>query len=491
MASSSLSSNFFIILMAIISSTFLPNALSRSLMISSLPHSQILNVSKSIRNTVEVLSPKNEAIKQPQQPLYSLSSSSSSSSAFAVSIHPRSTLVKPQHNNYTSLTLSRLARDSARVSSLLSTLHIFPTNFTRLDKSVQTEELETPVISGTSQGSGEYFARIGVGEPVKEFYMAIDTGSDVSWLQCQPCIECYQQTDPIFNPIDSSSYNRVPCESPECLALDISGCVSDTCMYQVTYGDGSFTQGELATETVSFGNTGSFSNVAIGCGHDNEGLFIGSAGLIGLGGGKLSLPSQIKATSFSYCLVDRDSDSSSTLEFNSAGPSDAAFAPLIRNSKQKTFFYVGIDGISVAGEMLPVPESVFRVDDNGRGGVIVDSGTAVTRLQTIVYTSLRDTFVKYSQHLPATQGFLLFDTCFDLSSMKTAKVPTVAIHFSGGKALPLRAENVLVPVESSGKYCLAFAPVDGLSIIGNVQQQGTRVSFDLANNLVGFSRDKC
>ncbi|XP_055830563.1 protein ASPARTIC PROTEASE IN GUARD CELL 1-like [Solanum dulcamara] len=488
----------FFILTIIVFVSFLPCSLCRSL-VSSLPHSQILDVSKSIQNTLQVLSPnlkslqQQEAIKQQQQPLYS----SSSSSAFSVSIYPRSSLVKPQHRDYTSLTLSRLARDTARVSSLTAMLQLSPTNFTYSDlKSVRTmsgpEEFQTPVTSGSSEGSGEYFARLGVGEPAKEFYMAIDTGSDINWLQCEPCSECYQQTDPIFNPSDSSTYNPVSCDSPECSALDASSCYVDTCMYQVSYGDGSYTEGELATETVSFGNSGSFSNVVIGCGHDNEGLFTGSAGLLGLGGGSLSLPSQVKATSFSYCLVDSDSDSSSTLEFNSAGPNDSVFAPLLRNSKRDTFFYIGLEGISVGGEMLQVPASIFQVDDNGRGGIIVDSGTAVTRLQSRVYDALRDTFVKYAQNLPSSDRFELFDTCFDLSSMRRASVPTVAFHFSGGKTLPLHAQNTLVPIDSSGKYCLAFAPTDeSLSIIGNVQQQGTRVSYDLTNNLVGFSRDKC
>ncbi|XP_016478994.2 protein ASPARTIC PROTEASE IN GUARD CELL 1-like [Nicotiana tabacum] len=472
---------FFFIL--IISVSFLPLALSRSL--SSPPHnSQILDVAKSIQNTLHVLSPKFQSFQQEaiKQPLYnSSSSSSSSSSAFSVSIYPRSSLAKTQHKNYTCLTLSRLARDSVRVSSLTTML--------------QLEEIQTPVTSGVSEGSGEYFARVGLGQPLKEFYMVIDTGSDITWFQCEPCSECYQQTDPIFNPSDSSTYTRLSCESPECSALHLSECSSTgTCLYQVSYGDGSFTVGEFATETVSLGHSGgsSFSNVAIGCGHDNEGLFIGSAGLVALGGGSLSLPSQIKATSFSYCLVDRDSDSSSTLEFNSAGPSDSIIAPLLQNSKRSTFFYVGLEGISVAGEMLSVPANIFQVDDNGNGGIIVDSGTAVTRFERSVYNALRDTFVKYAQDLPADGDFMLFDTCYDLSGMKTASVPTVAFHFSGGKTLSLHPKNTLVPVNSSGKFCLAFAPEDGkFSIIGNIQQQGTRVSYDLANNLVGFSPHKC
>ncbi|KAM0031056.1 putative nepenthesin [Helianthus debilis subsp. tardiflorus] len=50
-------------------------------------------------------------------------------------------------------------------------------------------------------------------------------------------------------------------------------------------------------------------NIAIGCGHNNEGLFVGAAVLIGLGSGRISFPSQINATSYSYySVVDHDSN---------------------------------------------------------------------------------------------------------------------------------------------------------------------------------------
>ncbi|KAG9160038.1 hypothetical protein Leryth_005773 [Lithospermum erythrorhizon] len=236
----------------------------------------------------------------------------------------------------------------------------------------------------------------------------------------------------------------------------------------VSYGDGSYTVGDLATDTVSFGSSNTIPNVALGCGHDNEGLFVGAAGLLGLGGGALSFPSQIKATSFSYCLVDRDSTSSSTLEFNSARPSDSIVAPLVHNSRMDTFFYVGLTGFSVGGSPISLPKSILKP------------------------TTRSERRLGGSSALPKSTSFALFDTCYDLSSMTTASVPTVAFNFAGGKSLRLHAKNYLIPVDSSGKFCFAFAPTSGsLSIIGNIQQQGTRVSYDLANNLVGFSPDKC
>ncbi|XVF12327.1 hypothetical protein REPUB_Repub08aG0106900 [Reevesia pubescens] len=469
---------------------------------SSLQTTTTLHVSSSLKQAQNILSFNPQSLKplansQNQALSFNSSSFSSSGSVFSIPLHSRGSLHKTHHTNYKTLVLSRLDRDSARVDSLTTKLllalnGVHKSELRPLPTEIQPEELSTPIISGTSQGSGEYFSRIGVGNPVKQFYMVLDTGSDIIWIQCEPCTDCYQQSDPIFNPSSSSTYSPVTCGSRQCSSLEVSTCRSGKCLYQVSYGDGSFTVGEFVTETVSFGNSGDINGVALGCGHDNEGLFVGAAGLLGLGGGSLSLTSQIKATSFSYCLVDRDSAGSSTLDFNSGLPADSVVAPLIRSEKVDTFYYVGLTGFSVGGQPVQLPSGLFDLDGSGNGGVIVDCGTAITRLQTQAYNALRDAFVKLTKDLPTTRGVALFDTCYDLSSRSSVKVPTVAFSFSGGKSLDLPAKNYLIPVDSSGTFCFAFAPTSSsLSIIGNVQQQGTRVSFDLANNRIGFSPRQC
>lgn len=470
---------------------FLPAAFSRTTLSSP---TATLDVSGSLQNTQRVLSFDPQSLT----PFSEQQQEQTPSSSFSVRLHARESLLRTPYGEYKSLVLARLARDSARVDALAAKLALALNNVTRTDLTplrteVQPEDLSTPVVSGTSQGSGEYFSRIGVGTPAKQFYMVLDTGSDVNWLQCQPCTDCYQQADPVFNPSSSSSYGALTCESPQCGSLEVSACRAGKCLYQVSYGDGSFTVGDFVKETVSFGSSGAVNDVALGCGHDNEGLFVGSAGLLGLGGGPLSLTNQIKASSFSYCLVDRDSSESSTLEFNSAAPgAESVFAPLLKNGKVDTFYYVGLTGMSVGGAMLSIPPSLFQMDDSGNGGIIVDSGTAITRLQTQAYNSLRDAFVKLTPHLKSTSGVALFDTCYDFSSLSSVRVPTVSFHFTGGRSWSLPAKNYLIPVDSAGTFCFAFAPTTSpLSIIGNVQQQGTRVSFDLANSRVGFTLNKC
>lgn len=405
------------------------------------------------------------------------------------------------------LLVERLKRDAARVEALSrrakmaaqgimnSDLAVQATSYTAREDSVAG--FTGPVMSGLQQGSGEYFTRIGVGTPARQSFMVLDTGSDIMWIQCSPCVDCYAQTGAVFNPRESSTFGRLSCASTMCSELELHGCQAKTnvCLYQVAYGDGSFTTGEFSTETLSF-NGATLKSVALGCGHDNEGLFAGAGGILGLGGGSLSFPSQMGAQfakKFSYCLMDRDRQGSSTLIFgNAAVPRGTVFSPLLKNPKLNTFYYVSLTGISVGGSLLTIPASAFKMDLSGNGGVIVDSGTSVTRLVEIAYGPLRSAFRAATASLPSAGGYSLFDTCYTLSNKSAVTVPTVILHFQGGADVPLPASNYLIPVDSASTYCFAFASTaDGLSIIGNVQQQGFRVVFDGENSRLGFAANQC
>lgn len=269
------------------------------------------------------------------------------------------------------------------------------------------------------------------------------------------------------------------------------------------YGDGSFTTGEFGTDDVSLNSTSGVGQVVLnkiplGCGHDNEGYFVGAAGLLGLGKGPLSFPNQVDPQNggrFSYCLTDRETDSTegSSLVFGEAAvpPAGARFTPQDSNMRVPTFYYLKMTGISVGGTILTIPTSAFQLDSLGNGGVIIDSGTSVTRLQNAAYASLREAFRAGTSDLVLTTEFSLFDTCYNLSDLSSVDVPTVTLHFQGGADLKLPASNYLVPVDNSSTFCLAFAGTTGPSIIGNIQQQGFRVIYDNLHNQVGFVPSQC
>ncbi|CAL4909839.1 unnamed protein product [Urochloa decumbens] len=408
----------------------------------------------------------------------------------------------------------RLARDAARAWAISTAAAAGATNGTRaLTRRRGGGGFAAPVVSGLSQGSGEYFAQVGVGTPPTPALLVLDTGSDVVWLQCAPCRHCYAQSGKVFDPRGSRSYAAVPCAAPLCRRLDSGGCNRrrGSCLYQVAYGDGSVTAGDLATETLSFARGARVPRVAIGCGHDNEGLFVAAAGLLGLGRGRLSLPTQVARRyghSFSYCLIDRTSSlkpsstRSSTLTFGAAtatATARASFTPMVRNPRMSTFYYVRVVGFSVGGARVRgVSERDLRLDPaTGRGGVILDSGTSVTRLARPVYKALREAFRAAAAATggglrPSPGGFSLFDTCYDLGGRRVVKVPTLSVHLAGGAAVALPPENYLIPVDTRGTFCFALAGTDGaVSILGNIQQQGFRVVFDGDAQRVGLVPKSC
>lgn len=351
------------------------------------------------------------------------------------------------------------------------------------------------VVSGMNEGSGEYFVRIGVGSPPWDQYMVIDSGSDIVWVQCQPCSQCYRQADPVFDPAASASFAGVACNSAVCGRLENAKCHAGRCHYEVLYGDGSYTIGTLALETLTIGGT-MVQNVAIGCGHKNHGLFVGASGLLGLGGGSMSFIGQLGGQTggaFGYCLVTRGTMSSGSLTFGrSAVPVGAVWIPLLRNPRAPSFYYIGLEGLGVGGVSVPVPEGMFRLTELGDGGTVMDTGTAVTRFPNAAYQALRDAFIAGTVRLPRAAGVSIFDTCYDLSGFELVRVPTVSFYFSSGPVLTLPANNILIPVNLVGTFCFAFAASSsGLSIIGNIQQEGIQITFDAANGFVGFGPNTC
>ncbi|KAJ4894091.1 Protein ASPARTIC PROTEASE IN GUARD CELL 2 [Raphanus sativus] len=387
---------------------------------------------------------------------------------------------------------ARMRRDTDRVAAILRRIS---GKTVSSGSKYEVDDFGSDVVSGMDQGSGEYFVRIGVGSPPRDQYMVIDSGSDMVWVQCQPCKLCYKQSDPVFDPAKSASYTGVSCGSSVCDRIENSGCHSGGCRYEVMYGDGSYTKGTLALETLTFGRT-VIRNVAMGCGHRNRGMFVGAAGLLGIGGGSMSFVGQLTGQTggaFGYCLVSRGTDSTGSLVFGrEALPVGASWVPLVRNPRAPSFYYVGLKGLGVGGVRIPLPDDVFDLTETGNGGVVMDTGTAVTRLPTAAYAAFRDGFKSQTANLPRASGVSIFDTCYDLSGFVSVRVPTVSFYFTEGPVLTLPARNFLMPVDDSGTYCFAFAASPtGLSIIGNIQQEGIQVSFDGANGFVGFGPNVC
>ncbi|XP_057525349.1 aspartic proteinase CDR1-like [Amaranthus tricolor] len=340
---------------------------------------------------------------------------------------------------------------------------------------------------------GEYIMNISIGSPPVTLLGIADTGSDLTWTQCKPCVQCYNQSLPIFDPRKSSSFQPIPCGSPICSSnLATSDCNSNgDCTYSYSYGDKSYTYGVLASETITF-ESNSFSGVIVGCGHDNGGSFNEEgSGLIGLGGGELSLVTQLKLTidgKFSYCLVPFFK--TSLVGKISFGPealvsgTDVVSTPLIKKSPS-TFYYLTLESIEIGNVNLGYKES--RIKYAEEGNIIIDSGTTLTLLPQKFYQDLEAEVKKNIKAEPVDDPEGMMSLCY--KSDRDLDVPIINMRFAGAD-LELKPWNTFIKVQED-IVCLAMVPATEVAIFGNLAQMDFLVGYDLEQGKVSFKSTNC
>ncbi|KAE8733259.1 hypothetical protein F3Y22_tig00001425pilonHSYRG00009 [Hibiscus syriacus] len=387
-----------------------------------------------------------------------------------------------------------LLQDEVRVKSIHSKL----AKNLDLNNAKQTDAAaQLPAKDGSLIGSGNYIVTVGLGTPKKDLSLIFDTGSDITWTQCQPCVRrCYKQKDPIFSPALSSTYSNVSCSSTACSSLNSAtgnspSCSSAACVYGIQYGDSSFSVGFFAKEKLTLTSRDVFNNFLFGCGQNNQGLFGGAAGLLGLGRNKLSLPSQTAVKYkkiFSYCLPSSRS-STGFLRFGNGRVSKSVnFTTLSTIPQGESFYGINIIGISVGGKKLSISASVFA-----GSGAIIDSGTVITRLPPTAYSALRSEFRGQMKQYPMAQPLSILDTCYDFSKYSTVTIPTISFLFSRGVEVPINARGILY-ANGKTQVCLAFAENSDDSIVaifGNTQQKTLEVVYDGATGRIGFGTAGC
>ncbi|BFI31060.1 aspartyl protease family protein [Marchantia polymorpha subsp. ruderalis] len=397
-------------------------------------------------------------------------------------------------------------RSRARVRSLQLQLQLAQ----RARSKYAPQEDETEGAPSSSAGispvfsqMGEYIMYLTLGTPPKKFTAILDTGSDLVWVQCKPCNDCFEQPDPLFDPSKSSSFRQVDCDSYFCRSLLLSTCADDLCKYSYGYGDGSYTDGSLALETITLTDSRrkrqSFPNFAFGCGSNDAGDFSSSDGLVGLGRGALSMMTQLApklGNRFSYCLVPfRDAVSkTSPLTIGGSQPAELmaamSFTALIRNKAAPSFYYVQVEDLSVDGTMLKVSRAAFEIDRYGSGGTIVDSGTTLYFLTDEAYDPLKAALEPLIAYPLVDASELGFGLCYNLSAVEEPVFPSIAVHFTGA-TLDLPQANAFVPIDDAGTTCLVMIPTFGFSILGNLLQQNFLFLYDRENSRLGFTPKQC
>ncbi|XP_021726978.1 aspartic proteinase CDR1-like [Chenopodium quinoa] len=348
------------------------------------------------------------------------------------------------------------------------------------------KDVKTDVIPN----GGDYLMKIGVGTPPVEVMVVVDTGSDLTWLQCSPCQRCFQKGSLLFDPTKSSTYHPISCNPQSCNYPELnSGCIpnsfsnNESCVYTAIYGDGTKSTGLLSTETISFPSAdatqSTFPSSIIGCGFDQQGrLGIHGDGIVGLGLGTLSLALQLGPNinyKFSYCLTPLSSTVAGKLKFGAdvTGPGVVS-TPFATTEDSPTFYSLTLNGISVGNSSVPVAQDI-----------IIDSGTTLTFLPTSIYDSIKTAVKGAITVSPVPDPENALDPCYETLP---SGVPDVVFHFKGADVV-LKAVNTFRIF--GNLTCLAIVPSDDSLLFGNVAQVNHQVGYDLKAKQISFAPTDC
>lgn len=268
---------------------------------------------------------------------------------FTVDLIHRDSPESPLYDNTTETTPFQQVNNALR-RSIERANHFFPRN--------AAEFGESEIVSV----EGEYVMAYSLGTPPVKTFGIADTGSDLVWLQCEPCQSCFKQTAPLFNPSKSRTYKTVPCSSNQCKSASLSvgrtSCAATGCRYDIQYGDYSTSSGDIASDTLTLGQV-AFPRTVFGCGFSNGGTFRPqTSGIVGLGRGSVSLVSQMGSASegkFSYCLVpffSRKLSSKMSFGRNAVVSGRGTVSTPMVFKARGTFYHLTLEGMSVGATRL-------------------------------------------------------------------------------------------------------------------------------------------
>uniref|UniRef100_A0A5B6YK01 Putative Eukaryotic aspartyl protease family protein isoform 1 n=1 Tax=Davidia involucrata TaxID=16924 RepID=A0A5B6YK01_DAVIN len=358
-----------------------------------------------------------------------------------------------------------------------------------------------------------YFAKIGIGTPSKDYYVQVDTGSDILWVNCVGCDKCPKKSDigielRLYDPKGSVTGEIVTCEADFCSTVfetPLAGCkVGTICPYSVTYGDGSSTAGYFVKDNVQLnrvsGNlqtTSMNGTIAFGCGAKQSGQLGSSStaldGLLGFGQANSSMISQLASAGkvkkmFAHCLDG--TNGGGIFAIGEVVQPKLNSTPLVPN---QAHYNVIMKAIEVGGDVLQLPTDVF--DTEAGKGTIIDSGTTLAYLPQEVFDPLMKKVMALHPDLKlhiVEQQF----TCFQYSKNVDHEFPVVTFHFENSLSLKVYPHDYLFQIHAD-EWCVGWqnngmqSNDKKLTLLGDFALSNKLVLYDLENQTIGWAEYNC
>ncbi|KAJ6791078.1 aspartic proteinase Asp1-like [Iris pallida] len=357
---------------------------------------------------------------------------------------------------------------------------------------------------------GLYYASMLIGNPAKPYFLDVDTGSDLTWLQCDaPCVSCSKGPHPYYRPAKS---RLVPCEHELCVSLHRSTgekhvCHSPSqCDYEITYADNWSSLGVLLQDsfTLRLANTSILHPLlAFGCGYDQQGEGANAPsptdGVLGLGSGGSSIISQLRDQGVTknvigHCLSRRGGG---YLFFgDDLVPSAGMRWARMSQTALRKYYSPGQASLYFGKHSLAVKEMP----------VVMDSGSSYTYFTNQPYQAFLSALKNELNKTPLKEAFedSTLPVCWK-GSKPFRSISDVKKYFrglllnfgSGRKAVQMEipAENYLI-ITKHGNACLGIlngteVGLNDLNIIGDVSMQDVMVVYDNEKEQIGWVQTSC
>ncbi|KAK4398229.1 putative aspartic protease [Sesamum angolense] len=334
----------------------------------------------------------------------------------------------------------------------------------------------------------------GIGTPSSQKPFIFDLGSDLIWTQCTPCIHCFQQNYPLFDPKRSRTYRKLPRNHPLTKwTASFARYKNGAFTFNIAYGSGQSSTGILSIETFSFPSHRRgpeiIPGVVFGCANNQQGYFSSMVtGIMGMNRSPVSMIGQMGLSSarrFSYCLPPVNSPVKTTRLRFGGDIKKTEDSQETRFLNTRDYSYrVKLLGISVAGRRLDLPKRSFPK------GCTLDTGCALSRIETRVYSEVERVLIQHFNRFNLTRlppgSISRGDLCYS-PRPGFINYPNMTFHFQGAD-YGIGPKNLFLFLDN--RFCLAMFR-DKITILGAYQQQDVRFVYDNGNQKVLFREEDC
>ncbi|KAL6208302.1 hypothetical protein ACLB2K_019253 [Fragaria x ananassa] len=361
-------------------------------------------------------------------------------------------------------------------------------------------------LQGNVYPLGYYSVSISIGNPGKRFDLDIDTGSDLTWVQCDaPCTGCTKPREHLYKPKN----NLVQCEDPLCSAFHLPASYpcntpSDQCDYEVEYADQGSSLGVLVRDyfPLKFTNGSQLGpRLAFGCGYDQKhsGLSTPSTtGVLGLGSGQASIVSQLSRLGLTRNIVGHclSGQGGGYLFFgNDLVPSSGVmWSPMSHNSLEN-YYSSGPAELVFNGKPAGV-KSLNLVFDSGSSYTYFNS-KAYEALVKLLRNDLKGKPLKDApedKSLPICwKGSKPFKSVRDVQNY----FKPLALSFTNAKNVQLQiSPEAYLIVSHHGNVCLGIlngseVGLGSMNVIGDITLLDKVLIYDNENQRIGWGPANC